>query len=434
VLSHTSEGTPGTVFVYNGARYNFIYGVFEQMSSFKMAGFNGFPRAYISELDARIVQPLGLESTRAGYPDTNQTSLRARVVTPYSYDSAKQRFTVNRNALKPGPAYPGTGLLSCVRDLAAYTTALDQDRLLKASSYRKMTSPFIFNDGRLSHYGLGWFTSEFAGVHLHWAYGLGDSDSSILLRVPSRKLSLILLCNSTFATESTRLAGGNPLTSPFIVAFLKHFVLEKKLETIDYAADPAKIRESLTQDLAKAPEPIYFAELLSQALTRTFAESTFKSPAHQAEALTKLLYDFDREAFTKNDPAVFYLLSQQSGPELDEASKLAVESYGNSGHFHPWILSDIAKRFEARGDRGNSLKYYRLLADSNGFEEAGEKIEAMRVLARESAKQGDFERAHDYFWRALIHTRQRGGDGADILQEISRCFKIESQTEQRSGM
>jgi CubicO group peptidase (beta-lactamase class C family) len=428
ILSHTSEGTPGTAYVYNGARYNFIYGVFEQMSGLK------YPQAYTRELDGHIVQRLGLEATLAGYPNTNQNSLRARVVTPYGYDRGKQQFAVNRGALNPGTAYPGTGLLSCIKDLAAYTTALDRDRLLTGSSYRKMTTPFMFNDGRLSEYGLGWFTTEFDGVRLHWAYGLGDSDSAILLRVPSRKLSLILLCNSSFATEASRLGGGNPLTSPFIVTFLKYFVFGKDSEAIDYTAEPAKIRDGLNQRLAKDRHPIHIAELLSQALTLTFTESAFKTPSRQGEALTKLLYDFDRGSFTKNDPAVFYLLLQQSGPELDEASKLAVESYRAAGHFHPWILGSIAERFKAKGDRENSLKYYRLLVEANGFEEAGEKIDAYRILARDYAKQGDLEKARDYFWKAAVYSRQRGGNDADILEEIGQLSNAAKGNTQRPGL
>jgi CubicO group peptidase (beta-lactamase class C family) len=434
VLSHTSEGTPGTAFVYNGGRYNFIYGVFEQMSGFKMIGFEGVPRAIASELDARIVKPLGLEATLAGYPNTNQTSLRARVVTPYVYDSAKQEFIVNRGALNPGGAYPGTGLLSCINDLAAYTTALDRDRLMTGSSYRKMTSPFVLNDGRPSDYGLGWFTTDFAGIRLHWAYGLGDSDSAILLRVPSRKLSLILLCNSTLGTDTSRLGGGNPLTSPFIVAFLKRFVLGNDLKSIDYAADPAKIRDSLNQRIAKDGRTIYSAELLSQAVTRTFAESAFNTPTLQGQALTKLLYEFDRNAFTKEYPVIFDLLLQHSGSGLDEASKLAVESYRASGHFHPWILSCIAKRFEAKGDMENALKYYRLLVDANGFEEAGEKIDAYRILARDYAKHGDLEKARDYFWKTAVYSRQRGGNDAGILEEIGDLSNAAKHNTQRPGL
>ncbi|MFO1498645.1 MAG: serine hydrolase domain-containing protein [Verrucomicrobiota bacterium] len=421
VLSHTSEGIPGTAFVYNGARYNFIYGVFQEMSGLK------YPQAYTHELDVRIVRPLGLEATLAGYPNTNQNSLRARVVTPYVFDSAKQQFVVNRSAMNPGTAYPGTGLLSCIKDLAAYGTALDNDRLLTRSSYGRMTSPFELNDGRLSAYGFGWFTTDFAGVRLHWAYGLGDSDSAILVRVPSRKLNFILLCNSTFATEPSYLGGGNPVTSPFIVAFLKHFVFEKDPEAIDYSGNQDTIRKSLNARLAKDRHPIYIAELLSQALTRTFTESTFKTPIRQGEGLAQLLYDFDRELFTRNDPAIFLLLAHLSGSGLDEASQMAVEAYNAAGHFHPWNVMSIARRFEAKGDRAEALRYYRMLVDANGFDEAGEKIQAYQVLAREYAKQGDFEKAGDYFWRAHIYTWQQGGDGANIAQEINRMAKSRKQ-------
>lgn len=420
VLSHTSESTPGTAFVYHGGRYNFIYGVFEQMSGLK------FPQAYTHELETHILQPLGLEATLAGYPNTNQDLLRTRIVTPYSYNSARQEFGVNRDALNPGTAFPASGLLSCAKDLAAYTKGLDGDRLLTKSSYRKMTSPFICNDGRPSAYGLGWFVTDFNGVALHWAYGLGDSDSSILVRVPSRNLSLILLCNCSFATAPSRFGWGNPLTSPFVVSFLKHFVCDSDLDPaeINYGGDVEKIRDSLVQRLARKRTTIYLSELLSQALTRSFAEATFKTPTHQGEALTKLLFDLDREAFTKRDPAIFHLLSLHSGPALDNASKLAIESYSAAGGFHPWILYSIAKRFEARGDTENSMKYFHLLVDTGGFEEQGEKIEACSILARQYARQRDFKKARDHYWRALVCTRQVGGNDAEVLKEIDQLNKL----------
>ena len=345
---------------------------------------------------------------------------------------------MNRGALNPGTAFPGSGLLSCIKDLAAYTTGLDQDRLLTKASYQRMTSPFICNDGRPGGYGLGWFVTDldkvdFDGVTLHWAYGLGDSDSAILVRVPGRKLSLILLCNSSFATAPSRLGGGNPLTSPFVVSFLKHFVCDSDLDSaeINYGGDIEKIRDSLVQRLARKRHTVYLAELLSQALTRSFVEATFNSPAQQGEALTRLLFDLDREAFTKNDPAIFHLLSLHSGPALDQASRLAIESYRAAGRFHPWILYSIGKRFEARGDTENSVKYFHLLADAIGFEEQGDKIQACSILARHYAREKDFEKARDYFWRALVYARQGGGNDAEILKELDQLNKLSTASKAR---
>ena len=419
VLSQTSESIPGTAFVYHGGRYNFIYGVFEQISGLK------YPQAYTHELETRIIQPLRLEGTLAGYPETNQVSLRARIVTPYSYDSARKEFTVNRGALSPGTAFPGSGLLSSIKDLAAYTTGLDEARLLTKSAYQKMTSSFICNDGRASGYGLGWFVTDFNGVALHWAYGLGDSDSSLLLRVPSRKLSLIFLSNGSFATAPSRLGGGNPLTSPFVVSFLKHFVCDRDPAPaeVNYGGDIEKIRDNLVQRLARGQRPMCSSELFGQALTRSFVEATLRTPTHQGEALAKLLFDLDRQAFTKNDPAIFHLLSVQSGPALDDASRLAVASYHAAGRFHPWILSSIAKRLEARGETENAMKYLHLLVDTPGFEEQGDKIEACSLLARHYAGQKDFEKARAYFWRALVYARQSGGNDAKVLKELDELNK-----------
>ena len=147
--------------------------------------------------------------------------------------------------------------------------------------------------------------------------------------------------------------------------------------------------------------------------------------------MTKLLFDLDREAFTKNDPAIFHLLSLQSGPALDNASRLAIESYNAAGCFHPWILYSIAKRFEARGDTGNSMKYFHLLVDTGGFEEQGEKIEACSILARQYARQRDFKNARDYYWRALVYMRQVGGNDAEVLKEIDQLNKLATGNEPR---
>lgn len=156
VLSHTSEGNPGDTFVYHGGRYNFIYGVFQKMSGLK------FPQAFHHELNARIIQPLKLEATLTGYPGESAASLRERIVTPYRFDSTNQVFAPIRGSYGD-TAYPATGLLSSIKDLAAYTSALDDDRLLPQIYYERMTSPFINNKGQPTPQGFGWFATALRG-------------------------------------------------------------------------------------------------------------------------------------------------------------------------------------------------------------------------------------------------------------------------------
>lgn len=421
VLSHTSEGTPGTSFVYHGGRYNFVYGVFQQMSGFK------FPDAYHRELFERITEPLGMESTLPGVPGTNKVDLRARIVTPYNFDSAKQEFVVNRGAQNPGSAFASSGLLSSINDLAAYTKALDEERLLKKEFYKKMTSPFVNNRGEKLPYGMGWFTQTFAGVELHWAYGLGDSDSAILLRVPARKLSLIVLCNSSFGTGASRLGGGNALNSPFVTAFLKSFVFEKELEKgrVNYGGEIADISAELKRRLAKDKHSIYAEELLSQALTRLLAEREFKLPSSQSKALVELLYRISPETFKRYDPTICYLLSEHTGSNFDAAAELAEKSYRAAQRFHPWIAHSLAKRFEARGQMKKALKYFHSLADEAGFQEEGDTINACVALGKYYTEQKQFDKAREYIWRALIYNRQMGGNGESMLRQLEEVNRLD---------
>ena len=77
VLSHTSEGKPGDNFVYNGGRYNFVYGVFE-----KFSGNTHHYQACAQEFHQRVEEPLGLTSTLAGYPADIKDPRIPRVATP----------------------------------------------------------------------------------------------------------------------------------------------------------------------------------------------------------------------------------------------------------------------------------------------------------------------------------------------------------------
>jgi pentatricopeptide repeat protein len=77
------------------------------------------------------------------------------------------------------------------------------------------------------------------------------------------------------------------------------------------------------------------------------------------------------------------------------------------------------------------MKYFHLLADTNGFEEQGEKIEACSILARQYAKQRDFDKARDYFWRALVYARQVGGNDTQVLKELDQLNKLATTNKPR---
>src|SRR5581483_5966236 len=93
VLSHTSEGKPGDQFMYNGGRYNFVYGVFE-----KLSGNTIHYQAGAQEFRKRVEEPLALTSTLAAHPADTKDPRIARIATPYFLDSGHRSATKDSGA------------------------------------------------------------------------------------------------------------------------------------------------------------------------------------------------------------------------------------------------------------------------------------------------------------------------------------------------
>jgi hypothetical protein len=257
---------------------------------------------------------------------------------------------------------------------------------------------------------------------------LGDSDSSLLLRIPERRLTLIVLSNSDFANVASRLGGGDALRSPFVISFLRHVVFnnEPSALSVNYGDNITEIKNSIDRVSSRRLREIYEEELFTQALIRSFTESRFGTGKGKAESLLKLYFETNREAFTKPDPTLIHLLSYFTGPDLDAAADLFIKSYNASGQFHPWILNSIAKRFEGKGDIDTAIRYYHRVADTPGFEEQGDKIDAFSRLAKYYAASKDFERAGDYAWKAFVFTRQAGYNEEMAARDINEINRLRS--------
>jgi hypothetical protein len=68
---------------------------------------------------------------------------------------------------------------------------------------------------------MGWFVQERNGTKLIWHYGWQpDSYSSLIVKIPERKSTLILLANSDGASAPFDLGNGDVLKSPFAAMFI----------------------------------------------------------------------------------------------------------------------------------------------------------------------------------------------------------------------
>lgn len=140
-----------------------------------------------------------------------------RLAVPYAVDSQKKSSVTQYSATTLTPA---SGLISTVRNLAQFDLGLRNGLLLQidtlASAWRAPAG--------LPH-GMGWFVQTYNGENIVWQFGNGaNGSSSMMITVPARSVTLILVANSNGLTKGYSLSSGDLTTSPFARAFLGLFV------------------------------------------------------------------------------------------------------------------------------------------------------------------------------------------------------------------
>jgi CubicO group peptidase (beta-lactamase class C family) len=144
-----------------------------------------------------------------------------RLATPYKVD---RRGRATRGDFPDAGISGSHGLIASVRDLAAFDKALDTHLLLRAETVERSRANAT-HDGATLPTGQGWFVQTYQGERLVWHFGVApDAFSSMILKIPSRRLTLILLANSDGLSTGFSLADGDVTSSLFARTFL-HFFL-----------------------------------------------------------------------------------------------------------------------------------------------------------------------------------------------------------------
>jgi CubicO group peptidase (beta-lactamase class C family) len=118
------------------------------------------------------------------------------------------------------------GLVSTVRDLARFDAALNLDSdtgtLLLPETRDAAWTPATGRDGSAMPTGLGWFVQSYKGERIVWQFGqIANAYSSLLIKIPSRNLTFILLANSDGLSSPFPLSSGDLTKSLFGVLFLR---------------------------------------------------------------------------------------------------------------------------------------------------------------------------------------------------------------------
>lgn len=192
LLSHTSHGRVGSTFRYDNKRYSLLNTV----------------------LSTRAQAPVG-------------ALLRQRIFARAGMVNTRPSATVVG------------GVVSTVEDLARYAAALDSAALLTDASRQRMWTPLKPH----LPYALGWFVQTINGETVVWHYGRVAASSSLIVKIPARRLSLVVLANSPALGGAFSLA--NVALSPVGVRFLDTGTLALDEEAADLLEqrphDPAAI-------------------------------------------------------------------------------------------------------------------------------------------------------------------------------------------------
>jgi CubicO group peptidase (beta-lactamase class C family) len=142
-----------------------------------------------------------------------------RIAVPYKVSSRRRAEPSDIPAMS---LTASNGLVSTVRDLAKFDTALDSVPLLLPETLDVAWTPSAGRSGSPLPTGLGWFVQSYKGERLVWQFGyIPNAYSSLVLKVPARHLTFILLANSDGLSAPFHLDEGDVTRSLFATLFLR---------------------------------------------------------------------------------------------------------------------------------------------------------------------------------------------------------------------
>ena len=227
LLSHTFRATAEAPFTYAPDLYAQLTRVVEFCND----------RPYRTAATARILEqsamydsvpgldmrrPEGQDSADEWFDNGDYDRYRRvldRLAVPYKVDS---RGRSERADLPLTPMSAAGGLVTTVRDLAKFDKELGSELLIRTETRDLAWSPAINDQGVVTPTGLGWFVQSYRGEKVVWHFGLvPNAYSSLMITLPARKLTYILLANSDRLSSPFKLESGDVTTSVFATVFLR---------------------------------------------------------------------------------------------------------------------------------------------------------------------------------------------------------------------
>lgn len=208
---------------YDAARFSMLTPVVEACAS------EPYPHLIADEVFSQFAMTSSVPGTALAAPDANDMTMfdaatlahyrdvLSRLATPYAVDTAGR---ATRSEVPRQRVNAFTGVVTSVNDLAHFDRALD--RLLLQAATRQAALTQVA--GHLPT-GLGWFVQTYNGERVAWQFGMvPDAYSSLIVKVPGKELTFVLLANSDGLSAPFALERGDVTASLFARTFLRLYV------------------------------------------------------------------------------------------------------------------------------------------------------------------------------------------------------------------
>ncbi|NUQ21259.1 MAG: beta-lactamase family protein, partial [Gemmatimonadaceae bacterium] len=171
----------GSGYGYSNTGYALLALVVERASGQPFARF----------LHERIFAPLGMTHSVAYEKGVSSVPQRA-----FGY-SLRDGHWVRTDQSSTSAVLGDGGIYTSIEDLVHWDHALDAHTLVSEAMQREAWTSATLTDGRGTGYGFGWFVDDSAsGVRLrHHGETMGFTNA--ILKIPSRRLTIVLLTNRT---------------------------------------------------------------------------------------------------------------------------------------------------------------------------------------------------------------------------------------------
>jgi CubicO group peptidase (beta-lactamase class C family) len=227
LMSHTFGEGPVEPFVYSAERYAQLTALAEWC----------VPQPYRKTVAHRLVNRMAMQDSAPGtdwqdpaveFPEATWDPAEvaryrrnvSRMAIPYRVDI---RGRTEQTVVPPAGISAAQGFVSTVRDIWRLDAALDSTLLLEDTREHAWT-PTVGRRGTPVPMGLGWFVQTHRNERVVWHFGqVPNAYSSLIIKLPAKKTTFILLANSDGLSAAYQLQNGDVTRSLFATVFLRLF-------------------------------------------------------------------------------------------------------------------------------------------------------------------------------------------------------------------